>query len=109
MTFESDGQKLEYDHRAPRPMNMTWPGPAPGLVLISVTPEIPGQRSRVRQTGIWALVRLMQRNAGLGRAGNMSVSFNIGGRSASFQVQVQSVYNPFKLAALSEFKCPRGL
>ena len=82
--------------------------PAPGLVLISVTPEIPGQRSRVRRTGNWALVRLMRQNAGLGRAGSMSVSFTIGGRRASFQVQTQSVFNPFKLGALTEFSCPRG-
>lgn len=109
VTFEADGQKLEYDHRAPRPMNMQWPGPAPGLVLISVTPEIPGQQSRVRSNGMWALVRLMRSNAGLGRGGSMSVSFRIGGREASFQVQTQSVYNPFKLAALNEFSCPRGL
>ena len=106
--FEADGQKLEYDHRAPRPTPMTWPGPAPGLVQISFAPEVPGQRSLVTRTGMWALVKLMRRNAGLGRAGKMSVGFSVGGRRATFTVQVQLRENPFKLKALSQFKCPRG-
>ena len=109
VTVDADGQQLVYDHRRPTPTNMTWPGPANGLVVISVAPEIPGARNQLRMTGTWALVRLMRRNAGLGSGGTMSLTFSIGGREASFQVQTQSRFNPFKMSALNEFDCPKGL
>ncbi len=109
VTLDADGQKIVYDHRAPRPVNMVWPGPANGLVVVAFTPEIPGQRSRTQRTGTWALIRLMRANAGIGSGGRMSVTFRVGGRDATFSVQTQSVFNPFKMTALNEFTCPKGI
>jgi len=36
------------------------------------------------------------------------VIFNVGGRLAIFQVQTQSTINPFALAALTKFSCPKS-
>ena len=109
VTFDIDGQQLVYDHRAARPMKMTWPGPGEGRVEVAVTPEIPGQLSRLSETGTWGLFRMIRKAAALAQGDSVGVNFQIGGRDASFQIQASSVLNPFTLPALSEFRCPRGL
>ncbi len=108
VTFDVNGQKLEYDHRAARPLAMSWPGPAGGRVAVSMTPELPGQRNEISQTGEWGLMRLIRQGAALNQGDSMSVNFAIGGRDASFTIQASSVINPFSLTALSEFRCPIG-
>ena len=109
VTFDVDGQQLMYDHRAARPISMSWPGQGGGRVEVSVTPEIPGQQSRISRQGVWGLHRMLSGSASLTQGDRMSVSFAIGGREASFEIQAASVYNPFSLAAVREFRCPRGL
>jgi type VI secretion system protein ImpL len=109
VTFDVDGQQLVYDHRAARPMKMSWPGPGEGRVEVAVTPEVAGQQSRLSETGTWGLFRMVRKFAALSQGDSVSVNFPIGGRDASFNIQAASVLNPFTLAALSEFRCPRGL
>jgi type VI secretion system protein ImpL len=109
VTFDVDGQQLVYDHRAARPVKMTWPGPGEGRVEIAVTPEVAGQQSRISETGAWGLFRIIRKAAALAQGDSVGVNFNIGGRDASFTIQASSVLNPFTLRALSEFRCPRGL
>ncbi len=109
VTFDVDGQQLVYDHRAARPASMNWPGPGGGRVEIIVTPEIPGQQSRLVQTGVWGLFKLIRKNAALSQGDSVGVNFAIGGRQASFNIQASSVLNPFSLRSLSEFRCPRGV
>ncbi len=109
VTFDVDGQQLVYDHRAARPVKMTWPGPGEGRVEVAVTPELPGQLSRISETGTWGLFRMIRQSAALAKGDSVGVNFRIGGRDASFQIQAASVLNPFTLPALSEFRCPRGL
>jgi len=109
VTFDIDGQKLLYEHKATPGMSMSWPGPAGGRVEITVTPEIPGETSRISKNGIWALFRMIRAGSTLNSGNSMSVRFQIGGRNATFEITTNSVRNPFTLRALSEFKCPRGL
>ncbi len=109
VTFDVDGQQLVYDHRAARPTKMTWPGPGDGRVEVSVTPEIPGQQSRLSGAGIWGLFRMVRNSAALAQGESVDVTFQLGGRDASFTIQAASVLNPFSLRALAEFRCPRGL
>ena len=90
-------------------MKMTWPGPGEGRVEVAVTPEVPGQQSRLSETGTWGLFRMVRKFAALSQGDSVAVNFQIGGRDASFNIQAASVLNPFTLAALSEFRCPRGL
>jgi type VI secretion system protein ImpL len=109
VTFDVDGQQLVYDHSAARPARMTWPGPGEGRAEVAVTPEIAGRESRISETGPWGLFRMIRRAAALNQGDSVGVNFNIGGRNASFNVQASSVLNPFTLAALGEFRCPRAL
>ena len=109
VTFDVDGQQLVYDHRAARPVSMNWPGPGGGRVEVAVTPELPGQQSRISETGIWGLFKLVRKGAALDQGDRIAVDFSIGGRDASFTIQPSSVLNPFTLGALTEFRCPRGL
>jgi type VI secretion system protein ImpL len=109
VTFDVDGQQLVYDHRAARATRMTWPGTGEGRVEVSVTPEIPGQQSRISETGVWSLFRMVRGAAELTKGETVDVNFRLGGREASFTIQASSVLNPFSLRALGEFRCPRGL
>lgn len=109
VTFEVDGQQLVYDHRAARPSSMTWPGPGGGQVSIAVTPESPGQLSRIEEQGPWALFKMVRKGAALDQGGRTTVDYSIGGRRASFVIQPASVLNPFTLPALGTFRCPSGL
>ncbi len=109
VTFDVDGQQLVYDHRAARAVLMNWPGPGGGRVEVAVTPELPGQQSRVSESGIWGLFKMVRKGAALDQGDRIAVDFTIGGRDASFTIRPSSVLNPFTLSALTEFRCPRGL
>ena len=108
VTFDFDGQKVNYAHGAPRPTRMRWPGPGGGRIEVAVTPELSGETNRISQSSDWSLFRVVEQN-GSRLGGNMIVQFNIGGREAIFSMKADSSVNPFGLPALSQFRCPRGL
>ena len=108
VTFDFDGQKINYAHGSPRPARMRWPGPGGGRIEVAVTPELSGEVNRISQASDWSLFRMVSQN-GSRLAGNMVVQFNIGGREAIFSMKADSSVNPFGLPALSQFRCPRGL
>ena len=103
-----DGQSLEYAHGAPRPTAMQWPGPGAGLSRLSFAPQLPDGSSSVSHTGPWSLFRLLDqgRVQGTGLPDRFSVTLGVGGRTATFDVRVGSVFNPFTLTALERFRCP---
>ena len=111
IVLEIDGQKLGYAHvdGQPRPTAITWPGEV-GIASVTLQPPAPGSESDFRRDGPWALFRLL--DAASIRKTNVSdrsrVIFNIGGRIAIFEMQSGSVKNPFGLAALSKFSCPKS-
>jgi len=58
--------------------------------------------------GSWALFRLIDR--GNPQSGSqperMQITYVLDGSRVVFELRAQSVYNPFKLQALEEFRCP---
>ncbi len=110
VTLEIDGQVLSYGHTAPRGMAMNWPGSGAGLARVAFSPANPGQASEVREDGPWALFRLLRR-AQLQRLGadRYNVTFNVGGRSATFELRIGSAINPFDPNLLRGFQCPPSL
>ena len=106
--LEIDGQPLEYSHGPPTPTAMKWPGPGPSVSRITLAPQSTGLNT-MSVTGPWSFFRLLDQ--GRIQPSNLtdrfSVSFNVGGREASFDLRANSVFNPFTLTALKEFRCPR--
>ena len=91
----------------PQVVTFQWPGPV-GLSSASLTmsPAAPGRAPPPPKTGPWAVFRLLD-SANISRSGDALVArFNIGGREASYQLNVTTLPNPFILPALREFRCP---
>jgi type VI secretion system protein ImpL len=110
-TMDVDGQLVRYSHGPQIPSTVQWPGPrGSSLVRVSVAPATAGDNAVVAE-GPWALFRLFDRmsTAPAGSAERINVTFNVGGRKATFQVVSSSVQNPFRLPELSSFSCPGGL
>src|SRR6266853_721690 len=79
---------------------------APGSTTIAVRFDImPGV---LAETGPWAMFRLFGRGT-LQQAGSperYTLSFSLGGRSATFELRAGSVMNPFAPGVLQDFRCP---
>ena len=103
--LEIDGQMVRYAHGPPVPTTIKWPG-ARGSARVDVTPTPEGDP--VEYNGPWALFRLMDHAAVQegGSPGRLRVTFDVGGRHASFEVESDSGANPFRLRELEHFDCP---
>ena len=104
-----NGQSLEYFHGPRVTQSLEWPGQGPGEVRIEMSPGI-GTPMRVER-GPWAWFRAL--DSARMRAGSQpehfEVTFDLGGRTATYELVARSAYNPFKLDALSKFSCPQRL
>ena len=111
VTLEIDGTQVAFTHRdgQPAPTGVTWPGAA-GFGRVTFDPEEKGIENSIRRDGPWGWFRLLDsaeiRNTNV--TDRKRVIFNVGGRIAIFQMQSGSAINPFALAALSKFSCPKS-
>jgi type VI secretion system protein ImpL len=106
------GQTIRYDHGPQVATSISWPGNGNGQVRLALTPIIQSGVNDVTESGLWALHRLFGRHGSI-RPGATPEVFNVvlnaGGRTATFEVRPASVYNPFNLPALNNFRCPQGM
>ncbi|KAB2963034.1 type VI secretion system membrane subunit TssM [Zoogloea sp.] len=112
ITLDVDGQLIRYAHGPQVLQSVQWPGAKGGLsARVQVNPPSAGGNSGFSTEGPWALFRLFDkaRIESLGAPEKFRVSFDVDGRSASFEVTAGSVQNPFRLRELAEFRCPGGL
>ncbi|MGZ3854557.1 MAG: type VI secretion system membrane subunit TssM, partial [Flavisolibacter sp.] len=109
--LDVDGQILTYAHGPVRPVSMKWPGPNDsGQVRIQLLPPLQGT-SGISKEGPWALFRLFD-EAQISRTSNPAIfimTFKIQGREAKFELQANSVVNPFQLPDLQAFQCLQNL
>ena len=105
-TIDIDGTSEFYDHGPQRSHDFTWPG-SRSRARVAFTPQIAGASSITRE-GTWAWFRLLDAaDPPVGVASDrFNLTFTVGSRSASFQLQAGSVVNPFNLRALESFRCP---
>ncbi len=107
-----DGQQLDYavgDRGAPRPVALSWPNGAEGSgAEVSFRPG--GAEALLERRGLWAPFRLLDgarvQPSGTGSA---RVVFSAGARQATFDFHAETAANPFDLATLHGFNCPRAL
>src|SRR3546814_8138192 len=90
-----DGQAISYNRGPPSGLQMSWPGAGPSQARVSFSPAQAGASSTVSETGPWAFFRLIDR-ASITRGSlpdRFMVTFAIGGRNATFELQASSVMN----------------
>ncbi|MEW6436183.1 MAG: type VI secretion system membrane subunit TssM [Pseudomonadota bacterium] len=111
VVLTSEGQEVAYSqgmHDALRPVAFTWPG-ATGLSGAQIDFQPVATDSDVSASGFWALFRVLDAGEVRPRGERgVRVTFRSSGRSAVFDLRVESAGNPFDLATLRDFRCPRG-
>jgi type VI secretion system protein ImpL len=111
MTLEIDGTSIVFENAGgqPVPSGVVWPGAA-GFARLTLDPPKEGVANELRKDGPWGWFRLL--DAAEIRGTNVSdkkrVVFSVGGRPAIFLMQSSSAINPFALAALGKFACPKS-
>ncbi|WP_337877361.1 type VI secretion system membrane subunit TssM [Elioraea sp.] len=107
--LDLDGVTITYAHGPSRPTQVVWPGPnrMTNVRLVLEPPPASGVGS-INESGPWALFRLFSRaQVSQGRVPEeFSLTFSLGERSVTYVVRAGSVFNPFALRELSEFRCP---
>ncbi len=113
VTLASDGQQVAYSsgvRDASRPIALTWPGNL-GIKGAELSFQPAGNvDGTTLKRGLWALFRVVDSGAvKVLSAERLNVSFGTDGRSASFEFRVDTPLDPFNLAALRRFHCPKAL
>lgn len=105
-----DGQTMRYFHGPRVPQRFEWPN-ANGLgeVRIEMAPSI-GSGTRF-EVGPWAWFKILDDMSlqPSGKPETYNLVFDLGDRSATFELVALSAYNPFTKGLLSEFRCPRRI
>jgi type VI secretion system protein ImpL len=107
-----DGQIIQYAHGPQVPTTVQWPGPKDSTqVRLQISPPPAGGAAGLVTEGPWALFRLLDaaQIEPLGQPDRFRVTFNVEGRKATFEVNANSVNNPFRLRELADFQCPMRL
>lgn len=111
MTLLIDGANISYSHEQsgapPQPVAVTWPGDGTGA-RVGLSPSLEGRENAIIRDGPWGWFRLLDSAEVRPTAtpDRVRMIFSIGGRIAIYDMQSNSVLNPFQLAALQEFTCP---
>ncbi|WP_291295951.1 type VI secretion system membrane subunit TssM [Elioraea sp.] len=107
--LDLDGVQITYSHGPSRPTLVTWPGTnRMNNVRLVFSPPPSGGEGAINASGPWALFRLFARaQVAPGRVPEeFTLTFSLGERQVSYVVRAGSVFNPFSLRELAEFRCP---
>jgi type VI secretion system protein ImpL len=112
ITLDIAGQSLTFNHGPPEQARFQWPA-ANGatLVRVTMTPTAGGQAQIIERDGPWALLRLLDgaKVTSSGQPDKFRIAFTGGGGTATFELNANSVNNPFTMSALRSFRCPARL
>lgn len=107
--LDVDGQQFIYRHGPARPINAQWPGPD-GPPQTRVIFDEGGRRASLAKEGPWAWFRILdQARIEVLAADRIAVTFEVDGRSAQYEIQASSVFNPFITKDVQAFRCPARL
>jgi type VI secretion system protein ImpL len=103
--LDVDGQVIEYRHEQPRATPVKWPGPANGSAGISFEAR-GGGHPNLGYQGPWAGFRLLDQGQPQAQQGALyRLSYAIGGLSATFTLEADSLFNPLGKSDLQRFTC----
>jgi len=105
-TLQIDQTKLVYRHEPPQPAPFSWPPTGDGGATFSIT-TVNGEVHQTHYDGTWAVFQLLQgaTSAKDGNGARLTVSFDLNGYKANYQLRAESVSNPFVDRAFSAFRC----
>jgi type VI secretion system protein ImpL len=106
-----DGQTEEYAHGPALASKFQWPGPHPNLGVILTFATLDGKVVSKVEEGAWAWLKTLDK-ATIERTSLQEVfriTFQIDGYKARYELRADSVYNPFNLSELQQFRCPESL
>ena len=108
VTIDIDGQVFKFVPGNTAPVTVQWPSPRVAS-QIKVQAEPGG--SPVMFEGPWALFRLFDRYdvQPSAQPEKFTVVMNLNGKRARFEVTASSVFNPFRLKEIQQFRCPGSL
>jgi type VI secretion system protein ImpL len=110
--FEIDSTRLIYRHEAPRTRDLQWPNQADASTVAVTLTDVDNKSSKIMRSGSWAWFRLLD-DAGLApTTAPDKYTFTVqseSGIKAIYELQANSVTNPFNLPQLKEFRCPAAL
>jgi len=109
--LEIDGQRLAYRHGPMRSSNVQWPGPDGAGRARLIFEASSGSRITRTKEGPWGLFRMLdQADMRPAPAGDkMKITFKMDGHTARYELQANSVENPFRLKSLERFRAPETL
>ncbi|MBX3600490.1 MAG: type VI secretion system membrane subunit TssM [Rubrivivax sp.] len=109
LVLDIDGQVQRMSSGGPT-VPVSWPSPRVGSV-VRLSTGLAGAGPMVMTEGPWALFRLF--DAFQIEPGDVperfSVVMNLDGKRARVQVLVRSVFNPFQMREIRQFRCPSAL
>jgi type VI secretion system protein ImpL len=106
-----EGQTDEYANGQAIASKFQWPGPHPnlGVVLSFITTD--GKTVSQMEEGPWAWLKVLDKS-NLERTSLRDVfriTFQIDSYTAKYELRAYSVFNPFNLPELQQFRCPGSL
>ena len=109
--LQVEGQEAVYRHGPEQSISMKWPGPNPSQGVRIVFETLDGRQVSRSKEGTWAFFRLLDEASIVqGNAPEQfTLTFQLQGMSASYDLRAASVNNPFNLPEMQNFRCPEGL
>jgi len=100
-----DGQAVEYRHGPIRATPVKWPGPANGTAGI-IFEERGGGHPNLTYAGPWAWFRVVDQGRPQADQGaRYRLSYAVGGHTAVFTLEAESLFNPLERNDLQRFAC----
>ena len=108
--LDIEGQSTVYSHGPIRATKFQWPGPQTNDGVRVLFKTVNGRQIRRSEEGPWAFLRLLDKATieSTKLRDRFIVTFHADGYSARYELRADSVYNPFKLAELHNFRCPES-
>jgi type VI secretion system protein ImpL len=105
-TIDLDGQSSVYRHGPVSVKPATWPGPKPGMAVVTFEERAGGARPNIAAEGAWAWFRLID-SAQVTRETDTTyvLTFEKGGHQARVRVEAVSIRNPYGKQTLQQFRC----
>ena len=109
--LQLEGQEAVYRHGPEQAVSLKWPGPNPSQGVRIVFETLDGRQVSSGKEGTWAFFRLLDDATIVpGNAPEkFTLTFQLQGMNASYELRAASVNNPFNLRELQSFRCPDAL
>lgn len=110
--LEVDNQQLKYRHGPSRKEQFVWPGgSANNETRIAFTPPNGGRSINVKYEGEWSFFRLLDELSAKRPKTKQDgvLEIELSGYNAELKLVANSVNNPFWMANMERFSCPRNL